>query len=160
MESKRSLLPFVVIPAGVAACLAFGALLSLINTTSRLAQARSDGVYSSAEEGMRALIARSYRNIQDVQIQYAGPNSFDGSHPHVWYVTAEVWAEARADGSPVGNGVRLSDNPGSFFLQTKDGWVHIQEGAFPEVMGFWMSVFGLAGQGSSIPSQPFDVGAP
>jgi hypothetical protein len=160
MASKRSLLPFVVIPAGVAACVVFGALLSLIYTTSQLAIARSGGVYPSAEEGMRALIARSYRNVQEVQIHYAGPNSFDGSQPHVWYVIAEIWAEARADGSSIGSGVRLSDNPGSFFLQTKDGWVHVPEGAFPEVMGFWMSVFGLAGQGSSIPSHPFEIRAP
>ncbi len=159
MKPKRSLLPFVVIPVGVAVCLAFGVLLSLIYTTSQLALARSDGAYPSAEEGMRALIARGYRNVQDVEIHYAGPNSSDGSQPHVWYVMAEVWAQSRADGSPVGHGVRLSDNPGSFFLETKEGWVHVPEGALPELVGFWMKVFGLAGQGSAVPSHPFDAQA-
>jgi hypothetical protein len=32
------------------------------------------------------------------------------------------------------------------------GWVHVPEGAFPEFIGFWMEVFGWAGEGQSTPS--------
>ncbi len=119
-------------------------------TTAQLAAARSKGVYASAEAGMRAMIEAHYRGIQEVKILYAGPNSFDGSQPHVWYVIAEVRAGQRADGSPPGkNGC---DAPGLFFLQARDGWVFMPEGAFPGFVGFWMRKFGLAGPGQSFPS--------
>ena len=119
-------------------------------TVSQLERARSRGVYDSAEQGMRALIADGYEGISRVDILYAGPNAFDGSQPHVWYVVAEVRAAARADGS--GMGRQGCDAPGSYFLQTKDGWLHVSEGAFPEVVGFWMRVFGLAGPGQAQPT--------
>lgn len=44
----------------------------------------------------------------------------------------------------------ISQAPSSF--NTKEGWVHMPEGAFPELIGFWMEVFGLAGPGSSQPT--------
>jgi hypothetical protein len=74
----------------------------------------------------------------------------DGSQPHVWYVIAEIRASARADGSALQkNGC---DAPGSFFLQTKEGWVTVPEEALPGFMGFWMDVFNMAGEGKSSPS--------
>jgi hypothetical protein len=119
-------------------------------TTSRLALASSEGVYPSAEVGMRTRMERAYDGISQVKIVYAGPNSFEGSQPHIWYVIAEVRAASRAGGSEMGtNGC---DAPGSFFLQTRDGWVHVPEGAFPELVGFWMKVFGLAGPGEATPT--------
>jgi len=154
MNPKRSLLPILLVPICLAACVGFGMFISLVYTTAQLTLARSEGVYPSAEEGMRGLVARGYRNVEQAEIRYAGPNSFDGSQPHVWFVVAEVSAEARSDGSPAGNGIRTTEYPGSFFLQTRDGWVHVQEGAFPEFVGFWMRVFGLAGEGSAIPTHP------
>jgi len=119
-------------------------------TSLQLARARSHGVYTTAEEGMRELLGTGYAGITRVDILYAGPNSFNGSQPHVWYVIAEVRASRRADGLAVGD--RGCDAPGSFFIQTKEGWVHVSEGAFPEFVGLWMSVFGLAGPGRSTPS--------
>jgi hypothetical protein len=46
--------------------------------------------------------SRGYAGIRRVDILYAGPNSFDGSKPHVWYVIAEVRAQARSHGSEMG----------------------------------------------------------
>jgi hypothetical protein len=133
--------------------LSLGALLVLAAwnyTTLQLASARTQGVFPSAEEGMRGLIDAHYVGVTSVDILTAGPNSFNGSQPHIWYVIAEVRAARRADGSELGhNGC---DGPGSFFLQAKDGWVHVPEGAFPELVGLWMKVFGLAGSGSSEPT--------
>ncbi|TET29697.1 MAG: hypothetical protein E3J69_12990 [Anaerolineales bacterium] len=123
---------------------------SWLYTSSQLALARSHGAFPTPEQAMQAKIDRGYIDVSRVDILYAGPNSFDGSQPHVWYVIAEVRAAARAGGSELGsNGC---DAPGSFFLQIKKGWVHVPEGAFPEVIGFWMKVFGLAGPGQSNPS--------
>ncbi len=124
--------------------------LAWIYTSVQLASARSKGVYSSPEQGMQAIIVKGYTADRSVKILYAGTNSFDGSQPHIWYVIAQVRASARADGSALGkNGC---DAPGLFFLQTKEGWVFVPEGAFPGFIGFWMKAFGTAGPGQSAPS--------
>jgi hypothetical protein len=116
-----------------------------IYTSSQLARASAKGVYPSAEEGMLALTDRSYAPDKQVKILYAGTNSFNGSNPFIWYVIAEVRASSRADGSELShNGC---DSPGSYFLQTKEGWIPVGEGQFPEFMGFWMNVFHWAGEG-------------
>ena len=121
-----------------------------VYTVAQLNIARSKGVYESAEQGMLAMIDEHYPPDRSVKILYAGTNSFDGGKPHVWYVIAEVRAASRADGSELGrNGC---DAPGLFFLQTRDGWVFVPEGAFPGIIGFWMDVFDLAGPGQSTPS--------
>ena len=123
---------------------------SWIYTTTQLRIARSKGVYASAEQGMLAMVDEHYPADRDMRILYAGTNSFDGRQPHIWYVIAEVHASSRADGSELGhNGC---DAPGLFYLQTKEGWVFVPEGAFPEFIGFWMKVFDLAGEGQSTPS--------
>jgi len=93
---------------------------SWIYTTVQLNNARAKGVYDIPEQGMLALAEKCYTADREVKILYAGTNSFDGSNLHVWYVIAKVRATARADESELGsNGC---DAPGSFFLQTKDGW--------------------------------------
>jgi hypothetical protein len=140
--------------AGVAFLAFVGApfLMSWIYTVGRLPAVQAEDVYASAEDGMRAVIARSYVQPEDVEIVYAGTNSFDGSDPHVWYVIACVRGGRRADGSPVGSRVHDYDQPGLFFLNTVEGWVHVPEGAFPELVGFWMKVYGLAGPGAARPT--------
>ena len=131
---------------GILAVIAFGWLY----TSVQLNIASSKGMYATAEQGMLAKIEKHYSADRNVKILYAGTNSFDGSQPHVWYVIAEVRATSRADGSELGhNGC---DAPGSYFLQTKEGWVYMPEGAFPEFIGFWMKIFDMAGEGQSIPS--------
>lgn len=130
--------------------------ISWIYTTLQLARLRSDGLFPAPEEGMLALIDRYYPPEKEVKMLYAGPNSPDGNNPHVWYVIAEVYASSRADGSAIGdNGC---DAPGSYFLQTKEGWVHVPEQAFPEIIGFWMDVFDLAGAGQIAPSTDWTPG--
>jgi hypothetical protein len=119
-------------------------------TTAQLAMARWRGTYPTAEEAMRAIIDRGYVGVSRVDILYAGPNSSHGWQPHVWYAVAEVRADRRADGSAMG--LHGCDAAGSFFLQTKEGWVHVPEGAFPTLIGLWMPVFGQAGVGQRDPS--------
>jgi hypothetical protein len=131
---------------------------SWIYTTIQLNSARSKGVYNTPEQGMQALAEKYYTADRDVKILYAGTNSIDGSKPYIWYVIAEVRATARADGSDLG--VNGCDAPGSFFLQTKAGWVHVPEGAFPTFMGFWMKVFDMAGEGQSTPSTDWGADKP
>lgn len=119
-------------------------------TTAQLGAAQARGVYETPEQGMRAMLGASYSPDAQIRVLYAGPNSRDGSLSYLWYVIAEVRASARADGSRLGrNGC---DAPGSFFLQTGEGWVHVPEGAFPEQIALWMKAYHLAGPGRSTPS--------
>ena len=133
-------------------------VMGLIYTTIVLTLVRVKGVYPSAEAGMQALIERGYVNPDQVEIIYAGTNSFDGSDPNVWYVLACIWGGTRANGDPVGSERHVYDQPGTFFLATWDGWVHVPEGYFPQILGFWMRVFRLAGAGSSTPSHDWGSG--
>ena len=138
------------LPILLVLCAAMAAL-PWVYTKTVLTIAHSRGVYSSPEEGMLALADQQYPPDHSVKIYYAGPNDSDGLNPYVWYVIAEVHASARADGSAMGrNGC---DNPGSFFLQLRDGsWVHVGEGLFTTFMAPWMGVFNMAGEGISKPS--------
>ena len=121
-------------------------LLSRAYTIMILSQGSRLGAFPTAEEGMRALAAKTFPEEEDIQILYAGPNARDGSFPFIWYVIAEVR-------TPLTPGERVHcQAPGSFFLQTRQGWVHVSEGAFPEIVGFWMRIFGLAGPGQREPA--------
>ena len=125
-------------------------------TSIQLAMARSKGVYETPEQAMTAILDKAYAPDRTIKFLYAGPNSTDGSQPYVWYVIAEVRASARADGSELQtNGC---DAPGSFFLQTKQGWVTVPEEALPGFMGFWMKIFGMAGEGQSTPTTNWKSG--
>ncbi len=120
-------------------------------TSLVVANARANGEYESAEEGMLALMDESYAPDHIVKIYSAGPDAHDGSNPYVWYVIAEVRASARADGSEMGkNGC---DAPGTFFVQLKNGkWVHVPEGLFIIFVPSWLDTFGFAGEGQSTPT--------
>jgi len=133
-------------------------LFGWVYATGELRVLRANGVYPSAEEAMQGLIEQHYIEPDQVEIIYAGTNSFDGSDPNVWYVIACIWGGTRANGDPVGTERHVYDQPGTFFLATKDGWIHAPEGVFPELLGFWMRVYGLAGPGSSIPSHDWGSG--
>ena len=125
-------------------------------TSIQLAVARSKGVFATPEQGMIAMLDKVYPPEHTVKFLYAGTNSTNGSQPHVWYVIAEVRASTRADGSELQkNGC---DAPGTFFLQTKQGWVSVPEEALPGFMGFWMKVFGMAGDGQAAPSTNWESG--
>jgi hypothetical protein len=115
-------------------------------TTSRLhASAESIGVFPSPTEGLMTEIRKGWVGIQEAWIRDAGPETALGG-AHVWFVTACVWAESRADGSPVGSPTHDFDFPGSYFLNTKEGWVLMPEESALFV-GFWMRIFYLAGDG-------------
>lgn len=125
-------------------------IVSWTYTNLQLAHYSAEGLYATPEQGMLALIDRYYPPERTVEMVYAGPNAPDGSKPFIWYVIAEVYASVRADGSSIGeNGC---DAPGSYFLQTQAGWVHVPEQVYPEIIGFWMDIFGLAGSGTPTPS--------
>jgi len=133
----------------LAACVIFISLAVLAfwaYTSFQLARAKQQyGVYPTMREGMLAKIEENYQGIVDIQWGADGPNAKDGSNPHIGFITARVWADSRMDGKPVGNDIHDFDFPGSFFLLTRDGWVSMPEGAFPEVIGLGMVLFDLAG---------------
>ncbi len=74
-----------------------------IYTKTQLTVAKTRGVYESAEAGMRAKIEDGYVGIQKVHLMSAGPNFPNGELPHVWFASARVYADKRADGKAVGN---------------------------------------------------------
>ena len=114
-------------------------------TTSRLNAARSSGVFPSPSDGMLMLVQSDYIGIQEARIVGAEQEIFPlGGGPHVWFVTACVWAESRADGSPVGSPTHDFDYPGEYFVDTHEGWVMMPENSLPLFVGFWMPIFDLA----------------
>jgi RNA polymerase sigma-70 factor, ECF subfamily len=121
-------------------------------TTTRLDAARSTGVYTSPSEGMLTLLRAGYGGIEEAKVVSVQPETVPIlGGPHVWFVTACVWAEARADGSPVGSSTHDFDFPGSYFMDTRDGWVLVPESSDPLLVGFWMGVLGLAGDDRAEP---------
>lgn len=108
-----------------------------------LATAKRQGVYPTAADGMRARVAESWLDVENVEIVRAGPASFSGSDPHVWFVVAKVWAAKRGGGKPIGQ--RGFDLGGSYFLHVQDGWVHVAEGSFPPLVGLCMRLFNYWG---------------
>ena len=117
-------------------------------TTSRLNAARSIGVFPSPSDGMMTLVQSGYVDIQEARIVHAKQETFPlGGGPHVWFVIACVWADSREDGSPVGSPTHDFDYPGSYFVNTHEGWVLMPESSQPLFVGFWMRIFGLAGDG-------------
>jgi hypothetical protein len=113
-------------------------------TTDRLEAARSIGIFSSPAEGMLTLIQSGWSGIQEVQIFDVQEKALGGG-PHVWFVSACIWADSRADGSAVGSATHDYDSPGSYFVNTPEGWVLMPETSLPLFVGFWMKIFGLAG---------------
>jgi hypothetical protein len=122
-------------------------------TTSRINAARSRGVFHSPSEGMLTLVQSEYVGIQEAKIVGTEQEIFPlVGGPHVWFVTACVWAESRADGSPVGSSTHDFDYWGDYFLDTHEGWVWMPENSLPLFVGFWMPIFDLAGDDIA---QPF-----
>lgn len=113
-------------------------------STSRINYARSIGVFPSPAEGMLTQVRSGWIGIQEARIVQAVPETAPGGGPHVWFVVACVWAESKADGSPVGSPTHDFDAPGSYFVDTHEGWV-MMPGDSTLFVGFWMKIFGLAG---------------
>ena len=113
-------------------------------TTSRLEAARSTGIFPSPAEGMLTLIHSGWTGIQEVQIFDVQENA-PGGGPHVWFVSACIWAESRTDGSTPGFPTHDYAPVGSYFVNTHEGWILMPETSSPLFVGFWMNIFGLAG---------------
>ncbi|MHC4460374.1 MAG: hypothetical protein ACYS6W_04265 [Planctomycetota bacterium] len=103
---------------------------------------KGEGVYANPEDGMRAMVAKSYSGVNKVEIVHAGRELFD----ELWFVEAHVWASGRADGK--GFSGREYDNPGSFFLHVEECWVFVPEGRLPEIIALGKWLFGLSGSKS------------
>jgi hypothetical protein len=97
---------------------------------------------------MRSLVESGWIGIEEARIVRAVPETALGGSSHLWFVIACVWAESRADGSPVGSSTHDFDYPGSYFVDTREGWILMPETSRPLFVGFWMKVFGLAGDGA------------
>jgi len=139
----KIILPILILLWIPLVCLGF----TWVYTTTQLAIAKSQGVYESPQVGMLTRLEKSYSGIQKIVIEHAGPNFPNGKLPHVWFVVARVYADKRADGNSVGNGRTDYDFPGSYYLKTRDGWVYMPEGAFPEFVGRMMVFFDMENQG-------------
>lgn len=147
MFHPSKLLRVVLIFVGVIVVVAGFILWSWFFTTSRLnASAQKFGIYPSPTEAMMTGIGDYWVGVKEAWIRGAGPETAPGGAPHVWFVTACVWAESRSDGSAVGSATHDFDFPGGYYLQTKEGWVAMSEESALFV-GFWMKVFDLAGEG-------------
>lgn len=140
---KKLLLVVAVLPLAIVQFAPVLAGAAWLHMLAVLEKGKREGVYATPEDGMRDLVTRSWTDIEKVEIEHAGPNAFDGSNPHVWFVVAKVWAAKRADGTPISQ--RGYESAGSFFLRVKDGWVHVAEGQFPELVGHCMRLFGYSG---------------
>ncbi|MGA9531760.1 MAG: hypothetical protein WBR18_03510 [Anaerolineales bacterium] len=117
---------------------------------SQLALAKQEGVYRTAEEAVIASNSEGWGGAEVVGIDYvhAGPDS-SNSLPHVWFGGATVFL----DRVPTG-GTRDYYVNGSFYIHTRDGWVHVPEGAFPQFIGWVMELYGMEGV-----SQPTSEGS-
>jgi hypothetical protein len=147
MFSSSRLLRVVLTVIGILAVALGFTFWSWSFTTSRLNSARSNGVYPSPSEGMLTFVESGYVDIQEARVTLAEPETFPyGGGPHIWFVIACVWAESREDGSPVAP--HDFDFRGSYFVDTKEGWVRMPGESVPLFVGFWMKVFDLVGDDS------------
>jgi hypothetical protein len=116
---------------------------SWVYATGQLTLAKAKGIYTTPEEGMKQILLKGAGDnpVERVEIRLAGVDNHDGSQPHVWYVTAWVFADQRPDGKTTPRGY----GGGSYFLRVEEGWVHMPEGAFPNFIGWVMALYGLEG---------------
>jgi len=151
MSAKRKL-PFWLALSAAAVIVLFCAAGQALYTVRTLDWARGEGVYLTVQEGVSSRAYRYYCGVKKVEIEQAATNSFDGSNPHIWYVIWRVYADHRAPCTADKPGAPLAHNlayegGGNYYLNARDGWVYMPEGRFPDLVGFWMKVLGLAGPG-------------
>jgi hypothetical protein len=118
----------------------------LVYTKSQLALAKRGGIYATPEEAVLARIGESKGDAQVVRIEglRVTPNWSDGRLPHVWFGGGRVWLDR------VPTGFRRDNySAGSYYLQVKEGWIHVPEGAFPGFIGRMMEVYNLEGAGKT-----------
>jgi hypothetical protein len=129
---------------GLAALIPLFFLCSWIFTASQLALAKSEGIYRTPEEAVIALNSQGWGGAEVVRIEdvRAAPNSHKGDQPHVWFGGATVYLDRVPEGWD-----RTQFSAGSYFIHVREGWVHVSEGAFPELIGWVMELYGMEGIG-------------
>ncbi|MBU1922149.1 hypothetical protein KKD84_02905, partial [Patescibacteria group bacterium] len=94
-------------------------------------------VYTTPEDGMRAIVNNYYSNIDKIEIAHSDNEMLD----NLWFVEARVWATSRSDGK--GMTGEDCDNLGNFFLRVDGGWVHLPESKKPLLTAFGKWLFNL-----------------
>ncbi|HWQ04109.1 MAG TPA: hypothetical protein VN452_02000 [Longilinea sp.] len=109
---------------------------------SQLSLAKDRGAYPTVEEAVVGYNNTGFGDAKVVSITniQTGPNRHNGSQPYVWFGTATV----KLDRVPAGLS-RSSYFAGSYYIHTRDGWVFMGEGTFPEFVGWVMDLYNLEG---------------
>jgi hypothetical protein len=115
--------PIIVLLSIVALIAAFG---YLITVTLLKHDASRDGVHSSLDKALEAMMGNDladyklyYSNFAEVEITHKDLNN--PTYPFIWAVGIKVHADGFADGRPFVSG---QDEGLTFFVHTKDGWIH------------------------------------
>lgn len=136
-DSKRTLIAAGVTTAFLLHLATLAVGLPWAYTLIQVEAAKARGIYATPEEGMEALLRRGRPDVERIEIESARPNWSDARLPPVWYATGRAWVSG-PKARPQGYG------GGSFFIRVHEGWVHVPEGCFPELIGLGMAVFGIS----------------
>lgn len=117
-------------------------LMIWVYAASQLSLAKARGIYPSVEEAVIGTNSAGWGGARVISITdiQTGPNRWDGSQPHVWFGTAIVKFDRIPDGYS-----RLTSYVGSYYIHTREGWVFMGEGAFPEFIGWVMDLYHMEG---------------
>jgi len=125
------------------------ALLVLLNygcsyayAVARIAQSKSLGVYPTIEEAVIGIHGQGFGGAQVKSITSinCGPNEPNGQLPFVWFCTARVKMDRNPDGYNKSEWLA-----GNFYIHMQEGWVYMDEGAFPGFVGRVMERYNLEG---------------
>lgn len=136
MSIKRLILARGII---LSAAMGIALIAVWVHSAGQLQTLKTRTVYTTPEEGTRAMTARYYSGVEKVEIVHAGRAIFDD----LWFVQARVRAVGRMDGK--GFKGQDYDNPGWFFLRLQSGWAFVPEGQWPEVIALGKWLFGFSG---------------
>ena len=109
---------------------------------SQLSLAKDRGAYPTVEGAVIGYNNTGFGGARVVSITniQTGLNRHNGSQPYVWFGTATV----KLDRVPAGLS-RSSYFAGSYYIHTREGWVFMGEGTFPEFIGWVMALYNLEG---------------
>lgn len=116
---------------------------SWVYATSQLALAKQQGIYPTPQEAVVARSSQGWGGASVVRLEdvWAEPSRRE-AQSHVWFGGATVFLDQIPQGYH-----KLQFSTGSYYLQVREGWVHVPEGAFPEFIGWVMELFNLEGVG-------------
>jgi len=137
IDAKR---PLLTKSLYVAVAVAVFFFLSWVYAASQLAMAKEGGVYPTVEAAVIGNAGTGWGGAKVVSVTdiHTGPNSPDGSLPHIQFGSAVIHYDRIPDGLS-----RPNSSIGSFYIHTRDGWVFMGEGAFPEFIGWAMELYNL-----------------